>query len=373
MSGTPRSLNPAERLDWLRLIRSENVGPVTFYQLLARFGSAEAALAALPDIARRGGRARPLSLCPRATAERELQQLQAAGARLVAWGEPDYPVALAALDDAPPLLSVRGDSKIFAKSAVAVVGARNASANGRRFARDIAMQLGQQGLVVVSGLARGIDAAAHEGSLATGTIAVLAGGIDQVYPEENRALHEQIAEHGALIAELAVGTEPQARHFPRRNRIISGCALGVLVVEAALHSGSLITARFALEQGRDVFAVPGSPLDPRCRGTNDLIRNGAILTESVEDIMREVQPRLAPTLGERKREAYTPAESIVPADNELARTRERLIELLSPTAVPVDELVRQCQLSPALVVTILLELELAGRIERHPGNQVSLR
>jgi DNA processing protein len=372
MSAAARTLNPAERLDWLRLIRSENVGPVTFYQLLARFGSAEAALAALPEIARRGGRARPLSLFPRAAAERELQQLHAAGGRLLAWGEPDYPTALAALDDAPPLISVRGDSALFARHAVAVVGARNASANGRRFARDMAMQLGQQGLVVVSGLARGVDAAAHDGALASGTIAVLAGGIDQVYPEENRGLHEQIAERGALIAELPVGTEPQARHFPRRNRIISGCSLGVLVVEAALRSGSLITARFALEQGRDVFAVPGSPLDPRCRGTNDLIRNGAILCETIDDVMRELQPRLGSVLGERKREAYTPTESIAPGDGELARARDRLAELLSPTPVPVDELVRQCHLSPALVVTILLELELAGRVERHPGNQVSL-
>jgi DNA processing protein len=225
---------------------------------------------------------------------------------------------------------------------------------------------------VVSGLARGIDAAAHDGALASGTVAVLAGGIDQVYPEENRALHEQIAERSVLIAELAVGTEPQARHFPRRNRIISGCSLGVVVVEAALRSGSLITARFALEQGRDVFAVPGSPLDPRCRGANDLIRNGAILTETVDDIMRELQPRLGAALGERKREAYTPSESIAPGDSELARARERLVELLSPTPVAVDELVRQCQLSPALVVTILLELELAGRVERQPGNQVAL-
>jgi DNA processing protein len=326
----------------------------------------------LPEIARRGGRARALTLFARAAAEREMQLLYAAGGRLVAWGEPDYPPALAALDDAPPLISVKGDTKLFERHAVAVVGARNASANGRRFARDIATQLGQQGLLVVSGLARGIDAAAHDGALASGTVAVLAGGIDQVYPEENRALHEQIAERGVLIAELAVGTEPQARHFPRRNRIISGCSLGVLVVEAALRSGSLITARFALEQGRDVFAVPGSPLDPRCRGANDLIRNGAILTETVDDIMRELQPRLGAALGERKREAYTPSESIAPGDSELARARERLVELLSPTPVAVDELVRQCQLSPALVVTILLELELAGRIERQPGNQVAL-
>ncbi len=372
MSPAPRTLNPAERLDWLRLIRSENVGPVTFYQLLSRFGSAEAALAALPEIAHRGGRARPLAICPRATAERELQQLYAADGRFIAWGEPDYPQALAAIDDAPPLLSVKGNSALFARPAIAVVGARNASANGRRFARDIALQLGQQGLLVVSGLARGIDAAAHQGALATGTAAVVAGGIDQVYPEENRGLHEQIAESGVLVGEMPIGTEPQARHFPRRNRIISGASLGVIVVEAAIRSGSLITARFALEQGRDVFAVPGSPLDPRCRGTNDLIRNGATLVEHAEDVLRELAPYLAAPLSERKRAGFAPPPAVPSGENDVSQARDLVTALLSPTPVPVDEILRQCQLSPALVATALLELELAGRITRHPGNQVSL-
>jgi DNA processing protein len=227
-------------------------------------------------------------------------------------------------------------------------------------------------LLVVSGLARGIDAAAHEGSLPTGTAAVLAGGIDKVYPEENRALHEQIAERGVLIAEMPVGTEPQARHFPRRNRIISGCALGVLVVEAALRSGSLITARFAAEQGREVFAVPGSPLDPRCHGTNDLIRNGATLTETIDDILRELNPHLGRSLAEPKRHGFKPLTDGAIGESDLTKARAKLLELLSPTPVPVDELVRQCQFSPSLVVTVLLELELAGRVERHPGNQVSL-
>src|SRR5690242_6853564 len=352
MPTAPRQLNPAERLDWLRLIRAENVGPVTFYQLLQRFGSAAAALSALPELGRSAGRARPLTVPPRAAAEREMAALERMGGRLVAWGEPDYPAALAATEDAPPLLAMLGRSEFLTRPAIAVVGARNASANGRRFARDMALQLGQRGLVVVSGLARGIDAAAHEGSLPTGTIAVVAGGIDVTYPEENRALQEAIAERGAILAEMPLGTVPQARHFPRRNRIISGSALGVLVVEAALRSGSLITARFALEQGRDVFAVPGSPLDPRCRGANDLIRNGAILCETVDDIMRELQPHLGATLSERKREAFTPSESIAPSDGEFAHSRARLVELLSPTPVTVDELVRQCHLSPALVVTI---------------------
>lgn len=372
MVAPPRSLNPSERLDWLRLIRTENVGPVTFYQLLARFGSAAAALDALPEIARRGGREKPLVLFPKAAADREMAALDRAGARLVAWGEPDYPPLLAAVDDAPPLLSMLGQTSMLQRPAIAVVGARNASANGRRFARDMALQLGQRGLAVVSGLARGIDTAAHEGSLPTGTIAVLAGGIDAVYPEENRDLHATIAEHGVLLAEMPVGTVPQARHFPRRNRIISGCSLGVLVVEAALRSGSLITARFALEQGREVFAVPGSPLDPRCRGTNDLIRRGAALTESADDILAQIEAHLTPAPTPRQNHISRDSPVSAPADREVSETRQRVLEQLSPAPVPVDELVRQCQLSPPAVLAVLLELELAGRLERQPGNLVAL-
>jgi DNA processing protein len=368
----PRPLSDGERLDWLRLIRSENVGPVTFYQLLGRFGSAADALAALPEIARRGGRSRALGIATKAEAERELQATTAAGAALVAWGESAYPPALAQIDDAPPLIAMKGDRRQTGKTAVAVVGARNASANGRRFAREIAAALGSRGLTVVSGLARGIDAAAHEGSLATGTIAVLAGGIDTVYPEENRALQEQIAERGILLAEMPAGTEPQARHFPRRNRIISGCALGTLVVEAAERSGSLITARFALEQGREVFAVPGSPLDARCRGTNRLIRQGATLVESADDILAELEAQLGGNLSERRRASFSAAQPAPDNESELSTARKKVLELLSPSPVAVDELVRQCQLSPAIVLTILLELELAGRIERQPGNTLTL-
>jgi DNA processing protein len=372
MPAASRPLNPAEKLDWLRLLRTENVGPVTFYQLLARYGSAGAALEALPEVARRGGRDRALTLFPKPAAERELAALDRAGARLVAWGEPDYPTALAAIDDAPPLLSIRGKAEVLGRPAIAVVGARNASANGRRFARDMALQLGQRGLVVVSGLARGIDTAAHEGAMPTGTVAVLAGGIDSVYPEENRELHEAIAERGALVAEMPIGTVPQARHFPRRNRIISGCALGVLVVEAALRSGSLITARFALEQGREVFAVPGSPLDPRCRGTNDLIRRGAALTETAEDVVAQLGGQLA-TLPAGRPAPLPEARETAPAgDGEVAAARRRVLERLSPTPVPVDELIRECQLTPALTLNVLLELELAGRLERQAGNLVAL-
>jgi DNA processing protein len=342
---------------------------LTFCQLLQRFGSAAAALDALPGLAERAGRRRPLVIASRTAAEREMAAVERLGARLIAWGEPDYPRALAATDDAPPLLSVIGDAA--PRPAIAMVGARNASANGRRFARDLALQLGGRGLVVVSGLARGIDAAAHQGALPTGTIAVVAGGIDVVYPEENRDLMALIAEQGALIAEMPVGTEPQARHFPRRNRLVSGVALGVLVVEAALRSGSLITARFALEQGREVFAVPGSPLDPRCRGTNDLIRRGAHLTESADDVMAELEGHLAPPLLRAAPAAFEPAPA-PPGPAELIGAMARVIERLSPTPVPVDEIIRQCDLPPAVVTAVLLDLELAGRLERQPGHQVAL-
>jgi DNA processing protein len=381
-----RHLNPSERIDWLRLIRTENVGPVTFFQLLRRFGSAAAALEALPSLANRGGRHAPLTLFSRAAAERELAAVDKAGARLLAWGEPDYPEPLAAIDDAPPLLTLLGRGALLRRPAIASVGARNASANGRRFARELAGELGSHGFLVVSGLARGIDAAAHLGSMASGTAAVLGGGVDNVYPEENRDLYEAIAEHGVLVAEPAIGTVPQARHFPRRNRIISGLSVGILVVEAAARSGSLITARLALEQGREVFAVPGSPLDPRCRGTNDLIRNGATLTETVADILNQIPPPTDRTPAPASPELFVAAppsasnrasparrENPQMASAETAgMVRDRILEHLGPTPVAVDELVRQCQLSPAAVVTILLELELAGRLDRHPGNQVSL-
>jgi DNA processing protein len=372
-----RELDPQERLDWLRLARTETVGPVTFYALLRRFGSARAALDALPRLSR------PVSAMSRRDAEAELTALDRLGAALVCWGEPDYPATLAAVDDAPPVLTVLGNRELLQAPSVAVVGARNASANGRRIARELAAGLGEEGVVVVSGMARGIDAAAHLGSLDSGSVAVVAGGADIVYPEENRGLYDALCERGAIVAELPLGTEPLARHFPRRNRIISGMARGVVVVEAAAKSGSLITARFALEQGREVFAVPGSPLDPRSRGCNDLLRNGATLTESAADILTQLGPllrsemppprsrerRLQPRLPLISAAPSLPATPQIPEDAAL----ELLIEKLSPTPVAVDELVRQCHLSAASIATLLLELELAGRIERHPGNLVSLR
>ena len=279
------------------------------------------------------------------------------------------------------MLTMLGRTELLQAPVVAVVGARNASANGRRLARELAAGLGEAGVVVASGMARGIDAAAHLGALDKGSVAVVAGGADIVYPEENRGLYDALAQQGAVIAELPLGTEPQARHFPRRNRIISGMSLGVVVVEAAAKSGSLITTRFALEQGREVFAVPGSPLDPRCRGCNDLLRNGATLTETAADILTQLGPLLVERppvrlpVPRQPRSALAATVAPPPANGAIGEDDglDLLVEKLSPTPVAVDELVRQCQMSAASVATLLLELELAGRIERHPGNLVSLR
>ena len=371
MPRAPRPLTDAEKIDWLRLLRSEGVGPVTFFHLVRFYGGAAKALAALPELARRSGRKAPIRVGTAADVERELAAVKRAGAALLGWLEPAYPVPLAAIEDAPPLVTVRGEVALLTKRNVAVVGARNASANGRALAEAIARDLGKAGFVVPSGLARGIDAAAHKGALATGTVAVLAGGIDVCYPPEHRALFDAVAAQGALVAELPPGTEPLARHFPRRNRIISGLAEGVVVVEAALRSGSLITARLAGEQGREVFAVPGSPLDPRCHGSNNLIRQGAALTESAEDVLRalsgrRISPASAMALAEPDLAPLAP-----PAEADSDKARTLLIEHLSPSPTAVDELVRQTDLPPALVASALLELELAGRIERHPGNRVA--
>ena len=372
MAATPRALTDAERLDWLRLIRSENVGPITFFALLQRFGSAAAALEALPGLARQGGRRKAVATPSRAAASREIEATEAAGARLVALGEADYPAPLAEIADPPPLLAVKGAAHLLQLPTLAVVGARNASANGVRFTRKLTAELGARDLMIASGMARGIDTAAHRGALETGTVAVLAGGIDVVYPSENQGLYDELVELGVLIAESATGTEPQARHFPRRNRLISGVALGALVVEAAPRSGSLITARMALEQGREVFAVPGSPLDPRCRGANHLIRQGATLTENADDVMEVLEGIVRRPLKEREAAAIEAPAAAPPDDDELARGRGLVTSKLGPSPVEVDELMRQCHLSAAAVLTILLELELAGRIRRTPGNQVVL-
>lgn len=365
----------ADRLDALRLARTENVGPITFKRLVGRFGSAAAALDALPDLARRGGRASPLKPYPRDAAERELAALAVIGAQLLTSAEPHYPRALAALDDAPPVLSVHGDCTLLDRRAVAIVGARNASTNGRRLAGELARELCDAGLVVVSGLARGIDAAAHRGALAGstsgGTIAVVAGGVDIAYPPENEALQGEIAARGAVVAELPPGTVPQARHFPRRNRLVSGLALGVVVVEAAPRSGSLITARFALEQGREVFAVPGSPLDPRCRGTNNLIREGATLTETAADVLQALDGMMP-----RRTTPIEPAALAEPVEPDteagIDQARGEVLGQLGPSATAVDDLIRHTAIPAGLIRTVLLELELAGRLERHAGDRVAL-
>lgn len=361
--------HPDETLDWLRLIRSENVGPVTFFHLLRRYGSAADALAALPEIARRAGRHAPLRILSRAEAEREIAGLKQIGARLVAHGTPDYPAQLAHIEDAPPLLAMMGRGDLAAKPAVGVVGARNASALGMRFTRDIAREIAAHGLVVASGLARGIDAAAHDGALsAGGTMAFIGTGIDVAFPPENAKLQQRIAEAGALFAEMPLGSAAKPQNFPRRNRLISGASLAILVVEAAQKSGSLITARMAAEQGREVMAVPGSPLDPRCHGTNDLIRQGAVLVERIDDILAVVQP-----LARRGMDEPPTDYGAVPGftDREIADAQTTILALLSPSPVPVDELIRQSGLGAALVQTVLLEAELADLIERHPGNRVA--
>jgi DNA processing protein len=359
-------LTDEQRLDWLRLIRSENVGPRTFRALVTHFGSAREALHALPDLARRGGAARPGRICSRQEAERELAAAQALGVTFIGLGEPDYPRPLREIDDPPPLVTVNGKLSALALPAVAIVGSRNASAAGRRIAGEIARDLGAAGFAVVSGLARGIDAAAHRGSLATATIAVLAGGIDQVYPEEHVGLLQELLRTGAALSEMPLGWEPRARDFPRRNRLISGLALGIVVVEAAQRSGSLITARMALEQGREVFAVPGSPLDPRAEGTNRLLKEGATLVTEAADIIAVLKPILGRPVGPA--EEPEPAVPAQPASDQ----RARIIELLGPTPVAIDDLVRLSGASPAIVRTVLLELELAGRLERHGNALVSL-
>jgi DNA processing protein len=372
MQPARRPLGDEERLDWLCLARSEGVGPVAFRQLLDRYGSAAAALAALPELARRAGRRRPLQICPRGTAARELEAVARLGARLLALAEPDYPEPLAAIEDAPPLISALGRVELLARPTLAVVGSRNASANGRRLAEDLAAELGRRGFVIASGLARGIDGAAHQGALGRGTVAVVAGGLDVVYPPEHAELQRRVGEAGAVLAELPPGTQPQARHFPRRNRIIAGLSLGVVVVEAALRSGSLTTARMASEQGRQVMAVPGSPLDPRARGCNQLIRGGAILIETADDVIEALEGMVG-----ARRPPAAAAREPAPAAAEIGAAgldsaRSSVLEQLSPSPVAVDELLRQCHLSAATVGAVLLELELAGRLERHPGNRVSL-
>lgn len=369
MTGGGGLLTDSQRLAWLRLIRSDNIGPVTFRELLNHFGSAAAALDAIPELARRGGRS--ARVFPREDAERELAAAERLGARLVAIGEPDYPPWLRAIDSAPPLLAVCGSGATLARPMVAVVGSRNASISGRKFAMQIAAGVGAADFAIASGLARGIDAAAHEAALASGTVAVFAGGLAHPYPPENVGLAERIvAAEGALVSEMPIGHTPRGKDFPRRNRIISGISVAVVVVEGALRSGSLITARRAADQGRLVFAVPGSPLDPRAGATNLLIKEGAHIVTAVDDILTEIQPMLSrppepPALAEDDDEPAIAADA---GDDD----RATIVAAMGHTPVEIDEIIRHTGLRPAIVRLVLLELELAGRIEHHPGGRVSI-
>ncbi len=353
---------------WLRLVRTENVGPVTFRQLLARYGVAEAALEALPELAARGGLKRKLIAPSLQQIDDELADLTKRQAQVITLRDAAYPSALKTLPDAPPVLVVKGHVALLSKPSVAFVGARHASMNGRRFAEKLARDVGQAGYIVVSGLAAGIDASAHYGALATGTVGVIAGGLESVYPPENADLYAKMADLGAIVTEMPVGTPIKPTLFPRRNRIVAGLALGVVVVEAAPQSGSLITARLAGEYGREVMAVPGSPLDPRASGTNKLLKQGATLIECAADILEAVRVQGA--------ESPSPADYEAPASTPLSeanldKARARVWQALSPSGTPMDALVRDCALPPATILAVLLELELAGRLVRGAGGQVA--
>jgi DNA processing protein len=359
-----QSFSRDEKLARLRLIRSENIGPITFRQLVARFRSAEAALKALPDMARRGGK-KTIKICSEQDAKAELATAARLGMELICRGEAGYSPLLGHAEDAPPVIYAKGHLHLLQKPAISLVGARNASAAGFRFAEKLAHDLGEAGYV-------GIDTAAHRGALGTGTIAVVAGGIDVIYPKENEALYAAIAEQGLIISEMPPGAIPQASHFPRRNRIISGLSSGVAVVEATLKSGSLITARYALEQGREVFAVPGSPMDPRSGGPNSLIRQGALLIEKAGDVIEALAASQRPKAYEPQMSLFDEAVAAAPPEADIEAAREMLLEKLSHTPVEVDELVRQSGLAVATVLVALLELEVAGLAGRQPGNRVTL-
>ncbi len=369
---TRRELSFAERADWLRLARTSGVGPVTFRELIDRFGSAGAALDTLPRLASRGGKTK-FTAVPREQAEAELDHHDRIGARLLCACEPDFPKALAALDPPPPVLSVMGPLDPDARPACAIVGSRGASGVGLRFAGSLARDLGERGVTVVSGLARGIDGAAHAGALETGTVAALAGGIATIYPPEHAELHAAIARQGLLVSESPPGYNPSARDFPRRNRLISGLSLGVVVIEAAERSGSLITARYALEQGREVMAVPGSPLDPRAKGANRLLRQGAALVESADHVIEILEGAPRPGFSEPSGFGYEDERLDDAAlEREADQVRERMLELLSPSPISKDELARLSGAPVRAVMAALVELELAGRCEMEAGGMVRL-
>jgi len=369
-----QALTESQRLSWLQLARSENVGSITFRRLIDHYGSAEDALHALPDLSRRGGLRRQPRLCSRGDAEREMERAHHLGCLFIAACEPGYPQALRWADGSPPLLAVRGDVAVLEKPSVSIVGSRNASITGLKIARALALGIGRAGYAVTSGLARGIDAESHRAALASGTIAVLAGGLDRPYPPQNIELLEAICDGGAAVSEMPFGWAPRASDFPRRNRIIAGLSLGLVVVEAARKSGSLISARLAGELGRLVFAVPGSPLDPRAKGTNDLIRDGAILTTEAADIVQALKPMGGGDQGILNLEETEtgPMVPAAPARSLTVDDRTRIVEALGPAPVDMDSIMRHTGLPPSEIYLALLELDLAGRLERHPGGMVSV-
>lgn len=369
------TLTEKQKLSWLRLIRSDNIGPVTFRDLINHFGSAEAALDALPDLSRRGGAARSPRIATLAQAEREMETATRFGARFVGIGEPDYPPALREIDGAPPLIAMKGSSATVIRPSVGIVGSRNASINGAKFAAMLARQCGQAGYTIASGLARGIDAAAHAASLSTGTVAMLAGGLDKPFPPENfRLLDDIYANGGATISEMPFGWEPRARDFPRRNRLIAGVSLGVLIVEAAERSGSLITARLAGDFGRLVFAVPGSPLDSRCHGTNRLIKDGATLVTEAADVLDALSPMMEPRLDLQHVVREGTRDQPISQTGDRAGDKERAIlaEALGPSPVETDDIIRHTGLPAATVYLLLLELDIAGKLNRHSGGRISM-
>ncbi len=378
-SKTGIRLSDRQRLNWLRLIRTDNIGPVTFRDLILFCGSASSAIEMLPDLNIRGGSARPIRVMSMDDAERELETIDRAGARLVGMGEPDYPPQLKNCEAPPPLVTIKGNAAVFNKPPVAIVGSRNASVIGARFTERLANDLGEAGFAVISGLARGIDAAAHRASLKTGTVAVLAGGLDRPYPPENLPLYRAIPEEGGvLISEMPMGAEPRSRDFPRRNRIIAGLSLGLIVVEAAERSGSLISARMAGDMGRTVFAVPGSPLDPRARGTNLLLKQGATLVTEANDVIEMLRPLAGssayptdmPTQPDLLSPAMEEPESYQPIATE--EQRDIVIDALGPVPTDIDTLVRHTGLDTGAIQLVLLELDLAGRLHRYARNQVAL-
>jgi DNA processing protein len=368
------SLRGTDPVDAIRLIRSENVGPMTFFQLVKFCGSVVKAIEMAPGISQRGGRKKPIVITPKVEAEREFEALKKFGATVLLYGQPEYPRLLQTIADAPPILTLRGHGHLFAHDKlIGMVGARNASANGCAFAKKLAHDLGEAKYTVVSGLARGIDAAAHRGALASGTVAVIGGGIDNIYPPENEALYNEIAEAGAILSEMPFGMKPHAHSFPGRNRIIAGMTRGVAVIEASQKSGSLITAHYALDYGREVFAVPGSPMDPRCMGTNGLIKQGATMVESARDIITSIAPMAELPLAEAENGGFAEPAAAMPSDAELEKARAAVEESMGFSPTLMDDILHQTGLTPHLLMAVLLELELGGRLERHPGARVSLR